>query len=318
MTVIQILADYPVLTPHATSYRAEVLDFFGPNRGHPVVALFDTMFSSGFGFDAVPKAFVSMSHLPALELADEVSDEVIDRAGGRPRLERLASLSRAFAVETHFVDFYRAHGATYRTLVDSALPSVTDAVQQLVSYTGTSLPSARVVLSPLLHDGGFAMSGGTPATQAFIGPMGVAANGLPDFGDELRLGPLIWHEMAHTVVNPLTSRAKSAVDSAEITDEEFREQMRKQAYTDWSTIVSESIIRALEVRLASRVHGAEVGERVEENQVTRGFIHVPGLAQLLQSYEADRDTYPSLDRFFPRLLGVFTQAPPGEPARDSL
>jgi hypothetical protein len=272
-----------------------------------VVALFDTMFSSGFGFDAVPKAFVSMSRLPALELTDQVSDEVIERAGGRPRLERFAALSRAFAVETDFVGFYRAHEASYRTLVESARPSVTDAVEQLVSYTGMSIPSARVVLSPLLHDGGFAMSGGTPAAQAFIGPVGVAANGLPDFGDELRLGPLIWHELAHTVVNPLTSRARQAVASSEIRDEAFREQMRKQAYADWSTIVSESIIRALEVRLASRVHGAEAGERVEENQVTRGFVHVPGLAEMLESYEADRETYPSLDRFFSRLLEVFSR-----------
>jgi hypothetical protein len=46
---------------------------------------FDTMFSSGFGFDAVPKAFVSMSHLPALESADEVPDEVPDEVIDRAR-----------------------------------------------------------------------------------------------------------------------------------------------------------------------------------------------------------------------------------------
>lgn len=307
MTVIQLLADYPVLTSLASPYRADARAFFAAHAAHPAVTAFDTMSSAGFAFDAVPKAFASMSPLPDLRLGHDVPPEAIERAGGRPRLEAFAVSAAQFAHESDFAAFYRAHEGTYKALVDSALPHVHAAVGQLEAYLGADFAAARVVLSPLLHDGGFAMRGTEPASQAFIGPVGLA-NGFPDFGGEERLGPLIWHEFAHTIVNPLTHQAQGTVDSMEVVDATFRDTMRRQAYGDWETIVSESVIRALEVRLATRTLGSEAGARALARQVDRGFRHVPRLVEALREYESDRSTYPTLALFYLRLLRVFRKA----------
>jgi hypothetical protein len=57
MTAIQLLAGYPILTSHFTPYRSDVAEYFAPYRAHQAVAYFDTLFDSGFAFDAVPKSF---------------------------------------------------------------------------------------------------------------------------------------------------------------------------------------------------------------------------------------------------------------------
>lgn len=305
MAAIQLLADYPVLTAHDTPYKADVESWFRPYREHDVIREFATMYAAGFAFDAVPKAFASMGPVPHLGLGPVVPSEAVERAGGRETLERFTRMAADFASRADMQSFYRAHAGTYRVLVDAAMPEVESAVAQLVAYTGVDFPSARIVLSPLLHDGGFAMSGGDPPAQAFVGPVGVGENGFPDFGDRRRLGRLIWHEFAHTIINPLTGRARATVDALEVTDDEFRARMRRHAYDDWHTIVSESIIRALEVRLTAQALGPDAAGSAEASQVDRGFIHVPALARTLRAYEAERDRYPAIADFYPRLLQVF-------------
>lgn len=133
-----------------------------------MIGEFAAMYAAGFAFDAVPKAFASMGLLPHLGLGPVVPSESVERAGGREKLERFTRMAADFANRADMHSFYRAHAGTYRVLVDAAMPEVESAVAQLVAYTGVDFPSARVVLSPLLHDGGFAMSGGDPPAQAFV------------------------------------------------------------------------------------------------------------------------------------------------------
>jgi hypothetical protein len=313
MTIVQMLADYPVLTAFESPFRADARAYFADAAEDSAVVVFHSMFSQGFAFDAVPKAFMAMSDLPELALTEDLTADVVERAGGTMTLARFSRLLHRFVVDRDFESFYRAHLGTYHALVDSTKESVATAVAQLEAYTGSDLSDVRVVVSPLLHDGGFAMRGGHPTAQAFIGPVGVT-NGYPDFGSFDRLGPLIWHEFAHTIVNPLTHRNLTTVAPLEVTDERFRRAMREQAYGDWETIVNESIIRAIEVRLSTRILGAEAGRKAQAKHVKRGFEHVPRLAKLLEDYERRREAYPTLEDFYPKLLDGFRAGLTGDDA----
>lgn len=318
MAVLQLLSGYPVLTSHETPYRADVQAYFADHVEHPAVLRFDSLSAQGFSFDAVPKAFMWFAPLPELTLAPEVPNEVAMRAGGRAALADFGRLARDFATNSHFAEFFRAHAGTYDAMVTAVVPHAAAALEQLRGYTGMALPEVRLVVSALLHDGGFAMRGGSPPAQAFIGPRGVSAAGFGDFGDESRLGPLVWHEFAHTLVNPLTREQAALVEALEDTEEAFRAAMRRQAYEEWETIVNESIIRALEVRLATLHLGEEEGARTRTRQVERGFRHVPALAEALLEYERDRERYPTLADFHGRLLDVFRTRKPASPGVASL
>lgn len=308
MSIIQLLADYPVLSPYESDYRERVRARFGPFADHPAVGTYRILYQQGLAFDRAPKFFVSLGPLPGLQLPDELPPGLAERTLSTDSLAVFADRLAAFAEASDFERFFVEREEYYLGLLEVTRERAAEAATQLERYTGHELVGATVVLSPLLHDGGFAMFGGTPQVQAFIGPSGVVDGG-PDFGGAERLGPLIWHEFAHTVVNPLTEAFAARVAEIEVTDAAFRSDMRRHAYASWPTVVSESVIRALEVRLASTFLDEEAAARMLERQLELGFCHVPALAQRLAAFEAKGGGSETLADVFPALLDLFADNP---------
>jgi hypothetical protein len=81
----------------------------------------------------------------------------------------------------------------------------------------------------------------------------------------------------------------------------MREAMSSQAYGNWETALNEHVIRAVIARLIGRSDPA-TAERVLANDEQKGFAYVRALYQRLAEYEADREKYPTLESFLPRLL----------------
>jgi hypothetical protein len=90
---------------------------------------------------------------------------------------------------------------------------------------------------------------------------------------------------------------------------ELGEVMRRQAYGNWESTVNEHIVRAVTTRLAYLHYGAEAGDRALRGEQERGFIHVAALCAALERYEAARDTYPTLNDFYPELLAALPAQP---------
>ncbi len=61
-------------------------------------------------------------------------------------------------------------------------------------------------------------------------------------------------------------------------------------------------MRAVTVRFATRVQGEEAGRAALEEELGRGFVHVPALLEGLMRYESDRQRCPRLADFLPELL----------------
>jgi hypothetical protein len=80
--------------------------------------------------------------------------------------------------------------------------------------------------------------------------------------------------------------------------------MRKQAYANWEIVVNESVVRAVTTRLAYRFDGTTAGDRELEYNISQGFVFTGALATKLEEYENRRDKYPTLDSYYPQLIGV--------------
>lgn len=52
----------------------------------------------------------------------------------------------------------------------------------------------------------------------------------------------------------------------------------------------------------------EGGERERRGHTERGFRHLDALLERLAEFEANRDRYPTIADFYPRLLDVFREA----------
>lgn len=116
----------------------------------------------------------------------------------------------------------------------------------------------------------------------------------------------IVHEFCHSYCNPLVDKYMDRLKPfAEKLYAKAEAQMRNQAYGSWQTLMYESLVRACEVRYACANNGPQYGQRVAQYQVSRGFAWTPQLAELLAEYEKQRDKYPNLDSFMPRVVEFF-------------
>ncbi len=312
MSVMQLLSDYFLVSYLDSSYKREAKEYFAECRDHPAVTRFAKLSSGEFNFSTVPDAFIALSEPPSLEPRYPAKPEVTQSAGGPEEYAEFVSLTRAFASDCGFPEFYARHRPYYDRLIAQSRPSVTASTHILSAYLGMPLASTEVILGPLLHDGGFATrydsDDGQAVAYAFIGPVGIL-DGETNFGASERLQPLISHEFAHTVINPLTAQYSSDVAASTANFDGLVETMRRQGYTTWEQVINESIIRAITARLTTLERGKPAGEAEIADELQRGFVYVPSLVSALEYFEAHRSTYPTIESYYPQLLRVFEETP---------
>ena len=309
MSVLQVLTDYPLVTYLDHGYKAELRERFGVHTGHPAVATFRSMWKKEFRFNTVPEAVMAFTPPPELAPRRAVSADALKAAGGEQQLSQLVAEMRDFAASSDFNGFFAQKQPYYSQLVAKTKPVVTAVVGPLERYLGTDLGDATVVLGPLLHDGGFLSSytneAGEPEIYAFIGPERVVA-GLPDFGTAERLDPLISHEFAHSVINPLTAKYAARVQARAGLFPAIATKMKENGYNTWEQTVYEHIIRAITVRLTTLSRGEAAGRAAMNEELKRGFVYVPPLVEKLATYEQSRDKYPTIATYYPELLTAFS------------
>ncbi len=307
MSVLQVLTDYPLTTYLDLPYKKEVRDRFGPHATHPAATTFQAMWKKEFRFSSVPEAAMAYTPPPELALRRSVSDEVLSSSGGAAQLAQLIAHMRDFANVTDFNSFLASKQPFYAQLVAKTLPIVESVVAPLESYLGTPLGDTTVILGPLLHDGGFLASynsnRGNPEIFAIIGPERIE-NGMPDFGAAERLEPLLTHEFAHSVINPLTDRHSAEVTAKAALFPPLAAKMKENGYDTWNQTVYEHVIRAITVRLTTLSRGEAAGKAAMDEEVKRGFVYVPPLVQKLIVYEGNREQYRTIREFYPELLAA--------------
>ncbi len=306
MTGIQMLGGSWLLSRDDSPYRKDLWTFVRYAAADPAVETYRRLASQGFAFDVVPRFFALLT--PAdLSLSVPVPEELARRAGGTEKLRVFARQLRSFVSSIDFNTFLKTHKGTFAAIELRNRRAAADAADILWEYLGETPSSWRITFGLLLHNGGFATGEEALTPQAFIGPVGVS-DGLPDFGGLGRIGPLIWHEFSHTVVNPLAEAHGKRVAELEFGFEPIQEDMAEQAYGDWRTVLNEHVVRAIEVCVTERVLGTAAAAALIDNYEGLGFQYLSALVEELREYASDRERYPTLEDFYPRLLDRLEQA----------
>ncbi len=311
MGIVQYLAGYTLSTTYELAYVTDIENHFGSYREHDAVAMFRVMSPRGFSFDAVPKAMLSLGDPPLLEQVYNFPSDVVALAGGQEALENFVSAMRDFATQTAFETFYIAHQPFYDSLTTATVPAFQDAVGALDQFLGRPVSNATLILGATLHRGGFTTLFETSNSRevfAVVGPAS-AIDSFPQFGTPRRIGSIVWHEYAHTVVNQLTADHSHWLTEHADRHAAVAEHLASQGYNSWSVAVNEHIIRAITARMLDRHLGRSVGLSSINTDVNRGFAYVPGLVRKLEEYEQDREAYPTLEEFYPELLTAFLDEP---------
>lgn len=301
-------------------YKQKMAEFFGKYKDHRAVRLLNEMSKEGFNACAQHELLMCASDPPGLSLGDlrkclppGRADVLAELAGGEKQLTGFVDALREFARDTDFQRFFEANADTYEAIIDAADSKVRnlDVVGSLEEYVGSSRPLlVTMVLAPLVLDGGFGPtvehSDGVQELFDICGPSDVK-DGLPSWGAPEDIRNIAWHEFGHSFVNPLVYKHEHSLAKYSSLHNPIASQMRSNGYGDnWQTCVCEHIVRAVTARLVYRAQGSKAADDfIEQDSGRAGFAYTRPLCKRLEDYEKHRDKYPTLESFFPELVGVF-------------
>jgi hypothetical protein len=95
--------------------------------------------------------------------------------------------------------------------------------------------------------------------------------------------------------------------SADALYEPLADRMRAQAYGSWESMMYEALVRAGVIRYVAAHQGEAAAREEIAAQTELGFVWSEALDDLLRQYENDRERYPSVRSFMPRIVAFFQE-----------
>jgi hypothetical protein len=310
--VVQLLAgSTPTSTDLRFPYRDGVAERFSRFADSPAVAMFRRMAQQGFGFDAPVVALLNCSPSPGLVLGSGIPSEVLVRAGGRDSLETWLRLLRHFVTESNFMAFMDSSRHYHEQLEHNVSALLEpDLVQRLEEYYGMRQDGYEIILAPLMKGGFGPRIEIAPSRWRLItvaSPSAYAADTLCFF-TSAGLRTLVWHEFAHSFVNPLTEAHWRELGPLAGLLDSMAPRLPTW-YRQWKPALDEQIVRAVTVRMTAKYRGEAAGAAALAREVGWGFVLVPTIADAIEAYERDRARWPDFESFFPRIIALLASLP---------
>jgi hypothetical protein len=298
------------------SYTNDVEEHFGGFREHPAVQLAGQLRRTrGVSYDACMSMAVHLSDANALEekVPFDPHPEGLDGRwplqGAREFLEK----ARQFVKDTSFQEFIEKHQPLYET-AESRMREVLEKeghLEWFSEFFGERPQASFTVALGLLNGGAcYGPRCRTPDGQeelfCILGVWKTDGQGMPQF-DRSMLDTVV-HEFCHSYTNAIVDRHEAEFRPAgEKIFPHVASAMKRQAYGHWKTVMYESLVRACEVRYTRKYSGPIAAWMAVNRQKKRQFLWVGELADLLGEYESNRDEYPTLEAFAPRIVAFFDQ-----------
>ena len=305
------------------AYAAEVDAYFAEFRDHPAVAFARKLHRTrGVSYDAPMSLAVHLKDVQSLKgkVPWEPRPLRMDRRFRPDELHTFLGHVRNFVRESRFIEFMDARRELHDAAAAAARKTFADGVNLawFDDFFGTPAGAEfHLIVAMLNGGGGYGPSFVNGSQQEFyciIGVMKAGRDGLPRFSK--LLVPFLVHEFCHAYANAVVDRHADALEaSGRAVFAHVEKRMRKMAYGNWRTMMYETLVRASVVRyMVDSGQGAGAVGQILGEQI-QGFAWMPQVCTLLQEYEADRETYPTLDAFFPRIAEFFNEYADSLPAK---
>ncbi len=281
--------------------------FFSEFKGHKAVTIAQELTKNGFAYDAPPAFICHLGPLPDLELVYECSDYLVQRAGGRDKLEEFRLALRDLAQESNFLGFYAQWEPYLNACLEPAREGFRSAllIDWLQDFFGWSASEFQlIVTASMFPAGGYGatVTGRDGSTIAFqiIREYG-RSSAKPEFPTSTSLELLTIHELGHSFVNPCNEQYPERTKRLKPLYWPVRKEMRQQAYPSVDIFLNEQVLRGVEVIAAQDLYEPGTAEAVIASNENNGFYLTRFVAEQLEHYRANRETYPTFRDFMPYL-----------------
>jgi len=295
-------------------YTKDLETQFGQFREHRAVQLArELRRKRGVSFDACMSMAVHLKD--AYELAEKVSlsprPDSLDGRWQPNEAREFLQAARQFVKDTSFRQFIEKHRSLYQ-ITESRIQALLDKeahIDWFDRFFGAR-PQAHFTVTLGLVNGGssygphFRGADGKEELFCIMGVWQTDKEGVPVFTHDML--HTVTHEFCHSYANPIIDRHRADLKAAgERIFPHVAVSMRRQAYGNWTTMFYESLVRASTLRYVRKYDGAGAAWVATLEQQARGFPWIDDLSALLGEYEAERDRYPTLESFSPRLVAFF-------------
>lgn len=226
--------------------------------------------------------------------------------------------ARKFSEDTRFNAFFEQHRPLYQAS-ERGLQEVLNKHARLEWFDSFFGPREsaefKAVLSLLAGGGNYGASlklpGGREELYSILGVWRSDKEGNPVFPPDM--ASTLVHELGHSYTNPVVERFESRLsEPGQKIYAHVADQMKEQAYGNWSTMMFESVLRACELRYELAMGGPEAVKKKVVYENSRGFYWVGELGELLARYEEQPRKYKDFAEFFPQVVAFFkAYAPKG-------
>jgi len=302
--------------PNSRSRYTTAADaWFAPHKTHPVFAKLQQMRAAhGVSFDAIPCLAVHLTDSIELEerIPFDAKPERLDTRWPLDETRAFLVLLRDFAAKSDSEGFFDSRADLFAES-EKRMRDVVARMKALPWFDAVfgARTGARYVAIPGLVCGGGNFGVGVRFADATPEEI------LPVFGmyqwDEkgfpivdAAMEGLFIHELCHSYTNAMVDRIAAELE-APLTaiHASCADVMAKQAYSTWRTVAYESLVRACTIRARFVTEGAAAAKQQAGDEVGRGFLWVPSLAEELGRYEADRAKWATFESFLPEIVRFF-------------
>ena len=308
---VAYLNDYFLVSEHENLHKRKIREELQALKTHEAVQLFDSLSKNyHFSYYRTVEWILQLSSFPEFRKIKEKADNYATVPEDK---EFLLEKFRVELIRFNQDPLFQSYLESVKPLSQKVLLQIQESgtignlPAYLENYFGKKLSSYNLILSPLLHAGGFNSElinqNGETEVYALVGPNG-EIDFMPYFDKGFLETDLVLHEFGHSFVNPLLEKYDKEIDhlKAKYFTSQLKESAKHQGYREWKFVFNELLLRAITIQLAERYYGKERAEELLEYESSIGFELVGDILDVLKEYEENRNKYPDFDKFYPVLI----------------
>jgi|WetSurMetagenome_2_1015567.scaffolds.fasta_scaffold40366_3 hypothetical protein len=313
--VFRLAGNFEYTDDSYKSYVSDIHSHFDKYRDHPLIAFARELNNkNGVSFDAVMFMAIYLSQPPSMDPLVPFSAKIPEGRWGQDNANKFLGLLKQFYTDAKCEEFFNAQEGLYKAAQERFMPvyKALD-VNWYDQYYGTQPDgSLNVIIGLGLGGGNFGpkvkLPDGKEDSYAIMGTWSIDSTNKPVYtvGNYL---PTLIHEFNHSYVNHLIKKYEKDFESSGTKLFELvKAGMGSQHYTNWQTMMNESLVRASVIRYLLK-HNPD-GKDAKYQLISdfgRGFFWLKELVESLGVYEKNRDKYPTLESYVPVLADFYNK-----------
>lgn len=296
-------------------YSAAIDAWFAPVRNHPMIGVAKRARSTArMGFDGVMSLAIYLDSATQPAFRQNADTSALEPRWRILNTKAFLDTLRQFVDASRFKEFLESQRPLY-TAAEERLKEFAQRNLDIPWYSAYFKVQTRdqfIITTGLCNGGGnygphYVNTQGDSELYAILGAF-ADSTGVPSYTRAWL--PTLIHEFNHSFVNREMERQQALFAGALPALYQSRASaMRSQAYSNWLTMLNESIVRAAVTRYLV-AHGDSLGMLNEiADQIDNGFSWGAELSDLLAQYEASPTTYKTFAAFVPRIAEYFATVP---------